>query len=79
MVGGVPMFQVGNGGAQEREVTWSLRGLKGSVVGRSLSPDSPQMTVPTFGSGVHSSGTSRMALCPCRSGSSTRRSGAGSG
>ena len=56
--------------------------LAGVVAGRSLSPGvppPPQTTVPTSGSGARCSGTSKTAPCLCRSGSSTRRSGAGSG
>lgn len=77
MVGGVsPLCKWENGGSGGGS---NLVIARGSVMGWLLSPDSPQMTVPTFGSGAHCSGTSRTAVCPCRSDSSMRRSGAGSG
>lgn len=76
----VPRLPVGKwGGGLWREKQPGHCKGSGFSGGRSLSPDSPQTTAPTFGSGARCSGTSRMALCPCHSGSSTRRSGAGSG
>jgi hypothetical protein len=89
---GYPQFADENWDLRGEEATWSLwgrgqaktgiqvsgpvPGLKGAAGGCSLNPGSLQMTVPTSGSGAHCCGTSRMAPCPCLSGSSVRRSGA---